>query len=225
MRLIDCFIDALAYIKHLQQRIAAGEQPAYDQVRTEAERLLAEKALVYASLGYRREHYEKARFAVIAYMDEAVMSCGWQDARRWNANLLQKDYYDTSNAGETFFQQLSSLTLIDPADRDVREVFYYCLALGFSGRYFAPEERVRLDSLRLENFELLSQGQKLPWSDPHARLTPEAYTPAAPQQQRRYARYTLVPFYLGAPVLVLLLVYVVMRVEILSLAQRLVALI
>lgn len=225
MRLIDCFIDALAYVKRLQSQIAAGKQPAYEEVKIESERLLAEKALVYASLGYRREHYEKARFAVVAYMDEALLSCGWKESNRWNASQLQKSYYDTANAGEEFFSNLSSLTLIDPADRDVREVYYYCLALGFSGRYFSLDERVRLDGLRLENFELLSHSQKIPWTDTQAVLTPEAYPPREKPRLRNHSRYTLLPFYLGVPALGVLLVYVVMRVEVLSLVQRLVALI
>lgn len=225
MRLIDCFIDLLAYVKQLQSRIAAGEQPDYESIKIEVERRLAEKALVYATLGYRREHYEKARFAVIAYIDETLLSCGWQHAGQWNANQLQKSYYDTAKAGEDFFNRLSELTLIDPADRDVREVYYYCLALGFAGRYFGAAGRSKLDSMRLENFELLSQGQKIPWSDDKAILTPEAYPPSGPIKLRNHSRYTLLPFYIGAPALGVMLLYVVMRVEILSLVQRLVALI
>lgn len=225
MRLIDCFIDVLAYVKQLQNAISAGDQPNYEDVKIEVERRLAEKALVYATLGYRREHYEQARFAVIAYIDEALLSCNWQEAKLWNVNQLQKSYYDTAKAGEEFFSRLSELTLIDPADRDVREVYYYCLALGFSGRYFSATERSKLDSMRLENFELLSQGQKIPWTDQQAILTPEAYPPPSPIKLRKYSRYTLLPFYIGAPVLGFMLLYVVMRVEILSLVQRLVALI
>ncbi|WP_051168283.1 type IVB secretion system protein IcmH/DotU [Marinospirillum minutulum] len=225
MRLIDCFIDVLAYVKQLQKSISEGEQPSYKDVKTEVERRLADKALVYASLGYRREHYEQARFAIIAYIDEVLLSCNWQEANLWNANQLQKSYYDTAKAGEEFFNRLGELTLIDPADRDVREVYYYCLALGFSGRYFSPSERSKLDSMRLENFELLSQGQKLPWTDERAVLTPEAYPPNLITKQPKYSRYTLYPFYVGAPLLGILLLYVVMRVEVLSLVQRLVALI
>jgi len=225
MRLIDCFIDVLAYVKQLQKDISNGEQPSYEKVKTEVERRLAEKALVYASLGYRREHYEQARFAIVAYIDEVLLSCGWQEAQQWNANQLQKSYYDTARAGDEFFSRLGELTLIDPADRDVREVYYYCLALGFSGRYFSPGDRSKLDSLRLENFELLSQGQKLPWTDDRAILTPEAYPPNSTTQHPKHSRFTLFPFYVGAPLLSILLLYVVMRVEILSLVQRLVALI
>lgn len=225
MRLIDCFIDLLAYVKQLQSSILTGEQPDYEGIKIEIEQRLAEKALTYASLGYRREHYEKARFAVIAYIDETLLSCDWQHAGQWNANQLQKSYYDTAKAGEEFFSHLSELTLIDPADRDVREVYYYCLALGFSGRYFAAAERSRLDNMRLENFELLSQGQKVSWSDSKAVLTPEAYPPSSPIKLRNHSRYTLLPFYVGVPALGVMLLYVVMRVEVLSLVQRLVALI
>lgn len=224
MRMIDCFIDVLAYVKQLQNDIQAGQQPDYEKTRTEVEKLLADKALVYASLGYRREHYEKARFAVVAFIDELLMSSDWQEAQQWGGQLLQKSYYGTANAGQEFFEQLNSLTLIDPADQDVREIYYYCLALGFCGRFFAPEDRSRLDSLRLENFELLAQGQKHPWDHPETLLTPEAYPPA-PAGSPQYRRFSYLPLYLGAPLLVVLLAYGLMRVEVLALAQRLVALI
>jgi len=224
MRLIDCFIDVITYVKQCQLDIQAGQQPDFEKTRTEVEKLLADKALVYASLGYRREHYDKARFAVIAFVDEMLMSSDWQAARDWGAQLLQKNYYNTANAGQEFFEHLNSLTLIDPADQDVREVFYYCLALGFCGRFFAPEDQNRLDTLRLENFELLAQGQKHPWDHPESRLTPEAYPPPAASHPK-HRRFAYLPLLLGAPLLAVLLAYGLMRVEVLALAQRLVALI
>ncbi len=225
MRMIDCFIDVLAYVKRLQEDIASGQQPEYEKTRTEIEKLLADKALVYASLGYRREHYEKARFAVVAYIDEQLMSSAWHAVRQWGKQLLQKNYYGTANAGQEFFERLNSLTLIDPADRDVREVYYYCLALGFCGRFFSAEDHSRLDTLRLENFELLAQGRNHPWDHPETRLTPEAYPLSASTPAARHRRFSYVPLLLGGPLIGVLLVYSLMRVEILALAQRLVALI
>ncbi|MDR9467445.1 DotU family type IV/VI secretion system protein [Marinospirillum sp.] len=225
MRMIDCFIEVLAYVKQVEEQVSsAGIQPGLDEVHTECERLLADKALVYASLGYRREHYEKARFAVVAFIDETLMASGWQEAEAWGAHQLQKKYYDTANAGQEFFQQLDTLTLIDPADQDVREVFYYCLALGFKGRFFSPSEQAHLERLRMENFELLSQGQKQPWDSEAAILTPEAY-PVAPETTPRHRKFSYLPLYLGGPLLVVLVAYGLMRMEVVALAQRLVALI
>ncbi|WP_114416878.1 DotU family type IV/VI secretion system protein [Marinospirillum perlucidum] len=225
MRMIDCFIEVLAYVKQVQEKVdAGGFEPDIDEVHTECERLLADKALVYASLGYRREHYEKARFAVVAFIDETLMSSGWQHADAWGARQLQKKYYDTANAGQEFFRELDSLTLIDPADQDVREVFYYCLALGFKGRFFSPSEQAYLERLRMENFELLSQGQKHPWDSEVSVLTPEAY-PQVPKSTPRHRRFSYLPLYLGGPLLLVLVAYGLMRMEVVALAQRLVALI
>ena len=78
------------------------------------------------------ESYVEARFAVLAWVDELVLNSPWPHRSQWQHLMLT--HYGTLNAGNQFFERLERLPA---AARDVREVYYFCLVLGFEGKFAA----------------------------------------------------------------------------------------
>ncbi len=71
-----------------------------------------------------------ARPALVYFADEVLLNCRWAGEGAWARELLETELLGTQHAGRDFFERLH-----DPAlqDRDVLEVFYHCLSLGFRG--------------------------------------------------------------------------------------------
>ncbi|HTV86027.1 MAG TPA: type IVB secretion system protein IcmH/DotU [Dyella sp.] len=88
----------------------------------------------------RRQGYEAAtqlayRYALCAFIDEAVMQTHWGSHSSWAERSLLSAHHQETWGGEKFFTVLSRM-LMDPKKyRDVLEFKYLCLCLGFKGKY------------------------------------------------------------------------------------------
>ena len=141
MHLTDCFMDLVAYVTYFL-KTATAKQPPFDQVRADVNRLLNQSESSLKQGLFSQEDYDRARFAICAWVDEALLSSSWNFKGQWQREQLQRLYYQTTEAGEEFFEKLNGLGL---HQRDVREVYYLCLALGFMGRYCHKGDEVFLD--------------------------------------------------------------------------------
>lgn len=94
-----------------------------------------------------------SKFALIAFLDESIISSEWNRKDAWLSEPLQLKLFDTFNAGEEFFTNLDNLRQRTASNRDVLEIYYLCLTLGFKGKYQlqSPENLRRIiDDLNLE---------------------------------------------------------------------------
>ena len=174
MHLTDCFIDLIAYVAYFMKSVSPN-QPPHAKVKAEIDKLISYSQQVCVKCNFSPEDYILARFAVFAWVDEAILSSGWNETDSWRAEQLQQVYCQTTNAGELFFDRLNT---VGPQQRDVREVYYLCLAMGFTGRYCHPGDEILLDQLKSANLKLLSgSSDGLPLLE-ERELFPEAY--AAP---------------------------------------------
>jgi type VI secretion system protein ImpK len=203
-------MEVFAYVTYF---LKSGEtkQPAFEQIKGDVRRLLKESEEIMGRGGLPREDYEQARFAVCAWVDEAIQKSPWREKSLWLKDQLQRFYYNTTDAGEEFFDRLTVLGL---HQREVREVYYLCLALGFSGRYCHPGDEYQLDQIRTSNLKLLlGSSVGLP-SLERTDLFPEAYpaTSAGLGGRGRRFRFNLMTvFCLVAPVLFFAVLYLVYR--------------
>jgi type VI secretion system protein ImpK len=129
------------------------------------------------------ESYLEARFAVLAWVDELVLNSPWPHRGEWPHLMLT--HHRTLNAGKQFFDRLEQLPA---AARDVREIYYFCLALGFEGKFALTENPAALQELRRTLYHQLAAaaGGVRPGD---ARLFPEAYRrppPPAPPPRRQW---------------------------------------
>lgn len=171
MHLTDCFMDLVAYVAYFQKTAAARQIP-FEQVKADVSRLLGQSESMARRGPFPPEDYTLARFAVCAWVDEAILSSGWPHRTLWQREQLQRIHFNTTDAGEEFFEKLNALGL---QQRDVREVYYLCLALGFMGRYCNKGDEFLLDQLKTSNLKLLlGSSAGLPSLD-RGELFPEGY--------------------------------------------------
>jgi len=85
--------------------------------------------------GYSSHHTEGARFALVALLDEAILSSQWSGRDAWRSNTLQREIFRINVAGEEFYTRLEKLRQNVQENRPLLEVFYACLVMGFEGRY------------------------------------------------------------------------------------------
>jgi type VI secretion system protein ImpK len=193
MRLSDCFIEIIAYTAFVVRQDGSVSLP-YEQVRSNLQRLITQSEGCLEKGGFNHEDYNLARFAVFAWVDEVVLSSQWEGRQQWLREQLQRIYYQTADAGELFFERLNT---IGPHQRDVREVYYLCLALGFTGQYCNAGDDFLLEQLRTSNLKLLTGSSAgLPSLDKE-ELFPDAYPTAtadAPDLPRpkRFSTFTIV---------------------------------
>lgn len=201
MRLSDCFIELISYVLYFQKTVGK-RQPAFDQVRADIMRLLEGSR---GSIGYGEipeEDYDAARFAVCAWIDEIIMNSAWNHRQLWQKELLQRVYYQTTNAGEIFFDRLNAL---GPHQKEVREVYYLCLAMGFAGRYCNEGDDFLLEQLKTSNLKVLTGSSFGLPSLEKGELFPEAYPPemAQEEQKKTGGRFSLFTLALAASPVVL----------------------
>ncbi len=92
--------------------------------------------------GYDRESVRMAVYAVVAFLDEAVLNSSQPMFADWPRQPLQEEVFGDHMAGETFFQNLSELLGRQDSEElaDLLEVYHLCLILGYRGRFGAGGE-------------------------------------------------------------------------------------
>jgi len=103
--------------------------------------------------GIDNEKIRLSKFALVAFLDETIISSEWPQKSDWLSDPLQIKLFDTFNAGEEFFNYMAEMRLRTSQNKDVLEIYYLCLSLGFKGKYQlqSPENLRRIiDDLNLE---------------------------------------------------------------------------
>jgi type VI secretion system protein ImpK len=87
-------------------------------------------------------------YALVALLDEAVLSVAGTCRQYWLARPLQLELFGSNVAGEEFYSRLARLLKNWEQNKSVIEVYHLCLSLGFEGKYrlSCKEERVSLMS-------------------------------------------------------------------------------
>jgi type VI secretion system protein ImpK len=96
--------------------------------------------------GIADEAVADALYAIVALIDETVLSVGGACRDYWFGRPLQLDYFGDNIAGQEFFNRLNKFLAQAEKKKDVLEVYYLCLSLGFEGKYKIadPQERSAL---------------------------------------------------------------------------------
>jgi type VI secretion system protein ImpK len=218
MHLTDCFIDLVAYVVYFQRSVAS-RQPSYDQVKNDITRLLTQSESCVKKGVVSPEDYDQARFMICAWVDEAILNSAWQQKSKWQTEQLQRVYYNVTDAGKTIFERLNALQM---HQRDVREVYHLCLALGFMGRYCQKGDDILLEQLRTSNLKLLLGGSVgLPLLE-RMDLFPEAQplgTGDLGPQKRRWRFSWTVVIGMASPVVLFLFLFLIYRFSLSGMAD------
>lgn len=93
--------------------------------------------------GIEAEEVKNAQFALVALIDEAVVGSNFAQRDVWIANPMQVELFNRFDAGDEFFRRLEGLRQRPQANLQSLEVYYFCLVLGFKGKYFQEPDRLR----------------------------------------------------------------------------------
>lgn len=120
-------------------RVQSGRQLVHDpdSFRNRMKEALRDIAQVAARRGYSREDVQEANFAVVAFLDEVVLSSSGGGQSQWARKSLQEEIFEERSAGEVFFKRLDALRAHPDSSElaEVLEVYYTCLLLGYEGRH------------------------------------------------------------------------------------------
>lgn len=151
------------------------------------------------------DQINQAMFAVVAWIDEAALTCDWSGAAQWRSAPLQRHYFSTGRAGVEFFQRLEALP---KESNGVREVFGLALLSGFQGK-FATRPVVELFQYRRECMKQIMIDNKIAPTDPFNTLfgQPQDALPQRPRLMRRGLPGLAMTLLVGIPLLILCGVY------------------
>ena len=86
---------------------------------------------------YPQEDVRLATFAVVAFLDESILTSNDSAFADWPRMPLQEEMFGHAQAGEVFFQHIDQLLTRGDSQStaDVLEVYSLCILLGYRGKY------------------------------------------------------------------------------------------
>jgi len=125
-----------AVVRLRYHRQAVSDAETFRAQMRQALRMAEQEA---RSRGCSAEDVKQVIFAVVAFLDESVLTSRNPVFVNWPRLPLQAELFGHQLAGEIFFQELQkSLNRSDSQETaDLLEVYFLCMLLGFKGRYAA----------------------------------------------------------------------------------------
>lgn len=98
------------------------------------------------AIGANPEHDREALYALVALLDETILSVQGPCRDFWFSSPLQLELFGDNIAGNEFYNKLQKILVEPEKKKEVLEIFYICLSLGFEGKYklAGGDERARL---------------------------------------------------------------------------------
>lgn len=157
-------------------RVQNGLQQMQDVelFRSQTRQALRDISDTAARRGYAQEDVHEAEFAVVAFLDEMVLSSQDPSRTQWARKSMGEELFEQRSAGELFFRRLETLRANrdSPELAEVLEVYYLCLLLGYEGKYAGgsrTELQLLMSNVR-DRIERIFGGQK--------EFSPDAALPA-----------------------------------------------
>lgn len=113
---------------------------------------------------YRFNHkiVQVSKFALAAFVDETVLTNNFPLKNEWEKNPLQLEYFGEQLAGNKFFEKLEAMLGQIDVTADAVEIYYFCMLLGFKGRYAVYEHDKLLATMQSTANALVKAGKIKP---------------------------------------------------------------
>jgi len=151
-----------------------GEHPSYQQFRQQVVGALHNIENDAPSHGIEAEDARQACYALSLFMDTYVANSAWNAKGDWAGEPLGIMLQQDPEGGVNFFRRLEAFR---DDQKEIREVFLVCLALGFRGKFAEMELNQQATQIAEEKLRLLRQTHPVPL-EKQAKLFPAAYRPA-----------------------------------------------
>lgn len=155
----------------------------------------------------------RARYVLCATLDDIILNTPWSQQFGWAQKTLQGTFFKKEWAGDEFFKLLDRL-LQDPSNnRDLLELMYLCLALGFKGGFRVYNRQGELDDKREQVYRVLRslRDDFEPELSPHWRGVVEKQNPVV----RNVPLWAVLSF----AVLLLVLLFITLNLRLNSVAD------
>lgn len=136
-RLAEIFAPCFTLILQLRATEEFGDA---EVLRRRIKDLLDDAEREALRTGVSPDNIQMAKFALVAFIDETILSSDWSQKDDWVSTPLQLELYDQYDAGEVFFDRLEQLRQNPKANAEALEVYYLCMTLGFKGKYQLHEQ-------------------------------------------------------------------------------------
>jgi type VI secretion system protein ImpK len=122
-----------------------------------------------------------AHYALCASLDDVVLATPWGSQGGWAARSLVSTFHQEVQSGERFFDYLNQVKQNPGVFLPVLELMYFCLSLGYMGRYrLSPRGPAEIDRLREDTYAIIRR--QSPPGDPG--LSPHWQGVTAPYRPR-----------------------------------------
>jgi type VI secretion system protein ImpK len=101
------------------------------------------------------EQLRPAHYALCASIDDAVLNAPWGPTSGWESRTLVATFHPGARGTDAFFDQLSHMLKTADKFLAVIELMYFCLSLGFMGRYREPRAQSELERIRAETYAVV----------------------------------------------------------------------
>ncbi len=120
-------------------------------------KLFEQRARVF---GVTEETIVGARYCLCTALDETAAQTPWGCEGTWPAHSLLVKFHNETWGGEKFFMLLSRLAQNPQQHHDLLELMYYCIALGFEGRYRIMDNgRTQLETVKRRLADILQKNE------------------------------------------------------------------
>ena len=124
--------------------------------------------------GIEPQDAQAAMYALALFLDEQVLSSGWEAKVQWAAQPLSIALLGDPEGGVNFFRKLEGLR---EDQTEVMKIYLFCLALGYRGMYITEDVRKREATIEKIKKDLHRRiGERA--MESMERLFPDAYTPS-----------------------------------------------
>jgi len=133
--LVNAFAPLLEFAPELESALPP-ENPEALRARLYDELIQARDAVVAAGSPLARA--DQAAWLVAALLDDLALNTPWGGTSAWPRQPLVVMLHGDVDAGAQFYARLEELERHPNRDRELLELQYYCMALGFRGKYRVP---------------------------------------------------------------------------------------
>ncbi|HEY0818721.1 MAG TPA: DotU family type VI secretion system protein [Rhizobacter sp.] len=149
--------------------------------------------------GIAPERVLAARYILCTLLDETAASMPWGAAGQWGRHSLLAMFHNETGGGEKVFQLMAKLAENPSANRDLLELIYAALSLGFEGRYRVVDGgKAQLEAVRERLAQILQKER-----GPFAPALAQNWEGVKPSKR---SMLTWLPLWVTAAVVALLLV-------------------
>ncbi|MGR9209202.1 type IVB secretion system protein IcmH/DotU (plasmid) [Rhizobium leguminosarum] len=133
--LINAFAKLLEFAPELESALPPSN-PEVLRTRLMDELVVARDAAM--AFGSVLQRADAAAWAVASLLDDLALNTPWGGASAWPRQPLVVMLRGDVDAGAQFFARLEELERHPGRDKELLELQYFCLALGFRGKYRVP---------------------------------------------------------------------------------------